>query len=228
MSSPTEIVIRRRSPPGAQRVRPWPHALRRARRRPRRQHPARPARAGRRRDRRAGAGEGRVLQPRRQREGPHRAAHDRGRGGVRGAEAGRHDRRADVRQHRCRPGDGRPAQGLQVRVRLPGQGERGQAQRAARVRRRGRGVPDGGRARTTPTPTTSVSDRLVTEIDGAWKPNQYANQREPAVALPRHRPRAVGADRAGGSRTSWPASAPAARSAAPAATSRRCPTGGCR
>src|SRR6476646_1829043 len=27
----------------------------------------------------------------------------------------------------------------------------------------------------------SVSDRLVTEIDGAWKPNQYANQNGPAA-----------------------------------------------
>ena len=36
--------------------------------------------------------------------------------------------------------------GLPVRVRLPGQGERGQAERAAGVRRGGRRLPDGGRA----------------------------------------------------------------------------------
>ena len=49
------------------------------------------------------------------------------------------------RQHRRRAGDGRPAQGLPVRLRLPGQGQRGQAQRAQGVRRRGRRLPDRGR-----------------------------------------------------------------------------------
>ena len=43
------------------------------------------------------------------------------------AEAGRHHRRTDVGQHRRRPGPGRPAPRLQVRVRLPRQGQRGQA-----------------------------------------------------------------------------------------------------
>ena len=57
-------------------------------------------------------------------------------------QAGRHDRRADLGQHRGRAGDGRAGQGLQVRVRLPRQGQRGQAQRAGGVRRRGRGLPD--------------------------------------------------------------------------------------
>ena len=58
------------------------------------------------------AGQGRVLQPGRQRQGPHRAAHGRGGREGRPAPAGRHDRRADQRQHRRRPGPGRPAQGL--------------------------------------------------------------------------------------------------------------------
>ena len=104
----------------------------------------------------AGAGQGRVLQPRRDREGPHRAAHGRGRRGVGRAAARRHDRRADLRQHRRRAGDGRPAQGLPVRVRLPGQGQRGQAQRAQGVRRRGRGLPDRGR----PGPPRLLLQRL--------------------------------------------------------------------
>ena len=65
---------------------------------------------------------------------------------VRRAQARRHDRRADLRQHRRRAGDGRPGQGLQVRLRLPGQGQRGQAQRAQGVRRRGGRLPDRGRA----------------------------------------------------------------------------------
>ena len=44
---------------------------------------------------------------------------------------------------------------LQVRLRLPGQGLRGQDQRAPGVRGRGRGLPDGGRRRSTRTPTTT-------------------------------------------------------------------------
>ena len=57
-------------------------------------------------------------------------------------------------------------QGLPLRLRLPGQGERGQAQRAQGVRRRGRGLPDRGRARAPATPTTPSSDRLAREIAG--------------------------------------------------------------
>ena len=62
------------------------------------------------------------------------------------AQARRHHRRADQRQHRRRAGARRPAQGLPLRLRLPGQGQRGQAQRAQGLRRRGRGLPDRGRA----------------------------------------------------------------------------------
>ena len=65
----------------------------------------------------------------------------------------------------------------------PDKVERGQAQRAAGVRRRGRGVPDRGRARTTPTPTTASPTGWSGEIAGAWKPNQYANPHNPRVAL---------------------------------------------
>ena len=119
------------------------------------QHPAGAAGAGRRRDRRAGAGQGRVLQPRRQRQGPHRAAHGRGRRGVGRAAPRRHDRRADVRQHRRRAGDRGPAQGLPVCVRLPGQGGRGQAQRARGLRRARSSCARPPSTRTTPTPTTA-------------------------------------------------------------------------
>ena len=41
----------------------------------------------------------------------------------------------------------------------------------------------------------NVSDRLVREIDGAWKPNQYANPQQPALALRDDRAGAVVADR---------------------------------
>ena len=57
-------------------------------------------------------------------------------------QAGRHHRRADERQHRGRPRPRRAAQGLQVHLRVPRQGERGQAQRPQGLRRRGRRVPD--------------------------------------------------------------------------------------
>ncbi len=69
--------------------------------------------------------------------------------------ARRHDRRADLGQHRRGARDGRAGQGLPMRVRVPGQGQRGQAQRPRGVRRRGGRLPDRCRARTTRTPTTA-------------------------------------------------------------------------
>ena len=71
----------------------------------------------------------------------------------------------------------------------------------------------------------SVSDRLVREIEGAWKPDQYSNPNNPASHYETTGPGDLAADRRAGSPTSSPASAPAARSAAPAATSRRSPAG---
>jgi cystathionine beta-synthase len=65
-----------------------------------------------------------------------------------------------------------------VRLRLPGQGQRGQAERAAGVRRRGRGLPDRGRPEH-PDSYYNVSDRLAREIPGAWKPDQYSNPDNP-------------------------------------------------
>ena len=69
--------------------------------------------------------------------------------------------------------------GYQLRLRAARQGEPGQDQRAHGVRRPGRGVPDGGGARRTRGSYYSVSDRLVREIDGAWKPDQYSNPNNP-------------------------------------------------
>ncbi len=89
------------------------------------------------------------LNPGAEQQGPDRGEDDRRRRGQRRAQAGRHDRRADLGQHRRRPGPGRPAARLPLRLRLPGQGQRGQAERAARLRRRGRGVPDRGAARAS-------------------------------------------------------------------------------
>jgi cystathionine beta-synthase len=73
----------------------------------------------------------------------------------------------------------------------------------------------------------SVSDRLAAETPGGWKPDQYANPENPASHYHSTGPE-IWAQRTAGSPTSWQASAPAARSRAPAGTSRRYPAGGCR
>lgn len=66
-----------------------------------------------------------------------------------------------------------------MRICLPGQGQRGQAQRPAGLRCRGGRLPDGGTPEH-PDSYYNVSDRLVREIDGAWKPDQYSNPNGPA------------------------------------------------
>ena len=109
-------------------------------------------------------------------------------------QAGRHHRRADQRQHRRRAGPGGPAQGLPVRLRLPGQGQPGQAGRAAGVRRRGGGLPDRRRAggpalllqRLRPA---GPGDPRRLEAQPVQQPGQ------PALALRDDRPGAVEADR---------------------------------
>ena len=212
----------------AGRVRPWMHALRRTRRRPGREHPAGAVGPGRRRHRRAGAGQGRVLQPRRQRQGPHRAAHGRGRGGVGRAAARRHDRRADVRQHRRRAGDRRPAQGLPLRVRLPGQGRARTSATCSRPTAPRSSCARRPSTRTTRTPTTAPRTGSSGRSTARGSPTSTRTRENPRVALPRHRAGGVGADRRADHALRRRASAPAARSAASAATSRRCPPGGCR
>src|SRR5882672_4003397 len=64
-----------------------------------RRHAARAAAPAARAVRRARARQDRGTQPRRQREGPDRGGDGRGRRAPRRAQAGRHDRRADQRQH---------------------------------------------------------------------------------------------------------------------------------
>ena len=109
------------------------------------------------------------------------AAPDGRRGrGERRAPAGRHDRRADQRQHRRGPGHRRPGPGLPVHLRVPRQGAR-----ATRSPCSGPTAPRWSCARPRSTPSHpdsyySVSDRLVREIPGAWKPDQYANPDNPA------------------------------------------------
>ena len=92
-------------------------------------------------------GQARDAQPGRLGQGPHRPADDRGRRARRPAQAGRHDHRADQRQHRPRPGDRRRPQGLSLHLRHGRQAVGGEAGAAAGLRRGGRAVPDQRRAR---------------------------------------------------------------------------------
>ena len=143
------------------------------------------------------------------------------------ARAGRRHRRADLGQHRRRAGHRRPGARLPLRVHLPGQGGRGQDRGAARLRRRGRGLPDQRAARPPglllqrrPPPGQGDPGRLAARP--VLEPGQ------PGRALPLDRPGDLAADRRAGSPTSWRASAPAARSPAPAGTSRKSPAAGSR
>ena len=72
---------------------------------------------------------------------------DRGRRARRAAAPGRHARRADVGQHRHGPGDGRAAEGLPRDRGHARQDVQGEDRPAARLRRRGRRLPDQRRAR---------------------------------------------------------------------------------
>ena len=176
-----------------------PHALSHLARRADRQHPAGPAaqrhQPPRPRHRTAGAGQGRVLQPGRVGQGPDRGADDRGRRAVRRAQARRHDRRADVGQHRGRAGDRRPSSAATsacscCRTRWP-------PDKINTLRAYGAEVVVCPTAVAPEDPRSyyQVSDRLVREIPGAWKPDQYSNPNNPRSHYETHRPGDLGADR---------------------------------
>ena len=126
------------------------------------------------------------------------------------------------RQHRRRAGPGGAAARLQVHLRLPRQGQRGQAERAARLRRRGRRLPDGRGAR----PPGQLLQRL--QPAGRARSTAPGNPtstptRRARTATTRRPVRRSGPTPTARSPTSSRASAPAARSPARGATSRRCP-----
>ena len=161
----------------------------------RRRHPAGPAHV---RDGRPDGDDprqGRVPEPRRLGEGPHRAEDDRGRRGERRAAARRHDRRADQREHRRRPGARRPAQGLPLRVRLPGQGQPGQARRAARLRRARSSSPRPPSPPDHPDSYYSVSDRLVARDPGRLEAEPVRQPERPGQPLRDDRPGDLGRHR---------------------------------
>ena len=156
----------------------------------------------------------------RQREGPRRGRDDRRRRTRRPVEARRHDRRADLGQHRRRARDRRRAARLPLHLRDERQDERREGRAAARVRRRGGGVPDRGaarrsRARTTRRPSGSCGRRRARSGPTSIR-TRPTRSRTSARPAPRS-----GSRRAGASPTSSRASAPAARSPASGGSSSR-------
>ena len=129
-----------------------------------------------------GARQDRDVQSRQLDQGPHGGEDDRGRRARRAAEAGRHDHRRHLGQHRHGPGDRRRRQGLQVHLHDHRQAVEGEGRRAQGVRRRGDRLPDqrrsggsavvllgvvaararGARTRGRPTSTTTCRTRRRT------------------------------------------------------------------
>ena len=118
-----------------------------------------------------------------------------------------HDRGAHLGQHRRRAGPGGPAAGLPLHLRVPGQGQRGQAQRAQGVRRRRRRLPDRGGARPPGQllqhlGPAGARDRGRLEAGPVLQP---ATTRSPTTSRPARR---SGSRPTAGSPTSSPAWAP--------------------
>ena len=90
----------------------------------------------------ADRGQGRVAQPRRLDQGPRGGGAHRGGRARRQAQAGRHHRRADLGQHRHRPGHRRAPEGLSRHRGHARQDVQGEDRPPARLRRRGRGRAD--------------------------------------------------------------------------------------
>ena len=123
---------------------------------------------------------------------------------IRRAASGRHHRRADQRQHRRRVGAGGPAARLPVHLRLPGQGQRGQAQRAARLRREGGGLPDRGRPGGPATPTTRSPTGWSARSTAPGSRISTRTRTNPRSATTRRPGRRSGRRPTAGSPTSWP------------------------
>ncbi len=95
------------------------------------------------------------------------------------------------------PGPRGPAARLQDRVRLPGQGQRGQAQRPEGVRRRGGRLPDGGRSRR-PAVVLQRQRPARPRDPGRVEARPVRQPEQPPVALRDHRTGDLGADRRAG------------------------------
>ena len=107
---------------------------------------------------------------------------------------GRHDRGADVRQHRPRPRDRGGDPRLQVHLRDARQDEPGEGRPAARLRRRGRDLPDGRRA-GVPGELLPRGRPARRGDPGRVPAEPVLQPREPPDALRHDRPGDLGADR---------------------------------
>ena len=171
-------------------------------------------------DGRAARRQARVLQPRRERQGPDRHRHDRG-GRARGEAATRDDhRRADLRQHRPRARDRRDPARLQADLHRDHEDLEGEDRRCSRRTAPGSIIcpVDVDRRRSA----LLLQGRRADPRRGGRLPPEPVPQRgESGDALRDDRPGDLAPDRRPASPTGWPASAPAARSRAWRATSRR-------
>ena len=134
-------------------------------------------------DGRAGDGlrQGRVAQPRRQRQGPRRPGHDRRGRAARLAAARRHHHRGHRRQHRRRPGHGRRRQGLPLHLRPARQDVAARRSRCSKAYGAEVVITPTNVAPDSPESYNGVADRLAREIPGAWRPNQFTNLANPEI-----------------------------------------------
>ena len=139
-------------------------------------------------DPRDGPRQARDLQSRQLDQGPHGRPDDRGRRAAGSAQAGRHDHRRHLGQHRHGPRDRRRRQGLQVHLHDDRQAVEGEGRRAEGVRRRGHRLPDQRRSRGSAV----VLLGLVAPREGGAELVEGEPVRQPVE----HR-RALRADRAG-------------------------------
>ena len=179
-----------------------------------RQHPARQTQPRDRRHQSHHRGEGRIPEPGRLVQGPHRRTHHRRGRTQRRTEARRRDRGTDLRQHRRRT----RARGFAARIPCDlhpaGQGFRSQACGAARIRRRSGRNPPPTPARTTRAPTTRWRTASPRRFPAATVPTSTTIRTVPkATNTPLVRK--SGRPPTTRSRISWRASAPAAPSPAP-------------
>ena len=133
------------------------------------------------------------------------------------AQAGRHDHRGHVGQHRHGPRHRRRGQGLQVRLHDDRQAVEGEGRRAEGVRRRGDRLPDQRRSRGSAVVLLGVVAPRARdpELAGRRTSTTTCRTRRRTTSRPARR---SGSRPTAASRTWSSASAPAARSAARAAT----------